>query len=218
MSTKLPYSIVKRLRKKDFGFTIVEVVIVVALSSLLLTALLRFLVAGYPLSRIAFLQQQSTEDARLTLKRLGKALREARPADTGAYPLIEMSPQRIIFYSDIDADNTTERVRYELIGSNLERGTTEPSGNPLTYDPQSNEVSTIVTRKIHNETTPIFTYYNGDYPVDFTPLSPLDLTEVKYIQFYLEIDADPNNDPPPIEIRSQVQLRNLKTNLGQTTN
>ena len=41
---------------------------------------------------------------------------------------------------------------------------------------------------------------NSDKPVN-------DLAEM--------IDADPDVDPPPIEVLSQVQLRNLKVNLGQ---
>ncbi len=51
--------------------------------------------------------------------------------------------------------------------------------------------------------------------MDSTPLSPTDLTEVKYIQFNLLIDADPLVDPGPVNLISQVQIRNLKTNLGE---
>jgi type II secretory pathway pseudopilin PulG len=198
------------------GFTIVEVIIVVGISSLLITGLLRLLVIGYPLHKTTYLQQRSTESARLQLERISKSLREARYADTGAYPLVDMNPQRIIFYSDIDADATTERIRYELNGSALERGVTEPSGSPLVYDVVNDEAVTIVASNVRNGEADIFTYYDGNYPADQTPLTPVDLTEVKYIQFYLLIDADEAVDPPPIEVRSQVQLRNLKTNLGET--
>jgi len=197
------------------GFTLIEIMFVSLISGILLAALLRFMVAGYPLYKVTYLQQRSTEDARLQLKRMAKVLREARQGDTGAYPLVTMEPQRIVFYSDIDADDTTERVRFELVGTTLERGVVEPTGDPLTYD-DANEVTSIVTSSIRNGTDALFTYYSGDYPADQTPLTPVDLTEVKYIEFHLIIDANPALDPPPIDVISQVQLRNLKTNLGES--
>lgn len=203
--------------KQSGGFTVIEIVIAAFLSSLLLMALLRFLVAGYPLARITYLQQRSTESARLQLKRLAKTIREARYGDTGAYPLVEMSPQRLIFFADVDNDNVTERVRYELVGINLERGITEPSGTPLAYDPANEERSSVVSSEIRNGTDPVFIYYGGNYPADPTPLQPVSLTAVKYIQFRLLVDVDPNVDPPPIDVISQVQLRNLKTNLGEAS-
>ena len=199
----------------SYGLTLLEVIVGVAISSILMTALLRFLVAGYPLAKITHLQQQSTETARLQLKRMSKQMREARYSDTGAYPLVEVSPQRIVFYSDVDADNTTELISYSLVGTNLTRGVTKPVGTPATYDPDTDEVVSTVATGVQNGSTPIFTYYSGEYPAVVTQLTGADITKVKYIQFYLAIDRDTAVDPPAIEVRSQVQLRNLKTNLGQ---
>lgn len=196
------------------GFAIFEIVIVLLIGTALLTALLRFLVAGHPLAKVTYFQAQSTETARVQLKRLAKSLRELRLSDTGAYPLVSVDPQRIIFYSNVDADPLTERLRYELVGTDLERGIVEPSGDPLTYN-LDQEDTTIVASTIRNGTTPIFTYYTGSYPADPIPLTPTDLTEVKYIQFNLIVDADPDADPAPVSVVSQVQLRNLKTNLGE---
>lgn len=183
---------------------------------IIMVALLRFTATGFSVSRETRLQQQAVEDARIQLERISRAMREARPADTGAYALVDMQPQRIIFYSDVDADEVTERIRYELSGTDLVRGITEPSGTPLSYN-VANEQVMAVARGIRNGVDPLFTYYSGDYPDDQTPLSPLDLTEVKYIQFRLLIDVNPDVPPEPIDLRSQVQLRNLKTNLGETT-
>lgn len=196
------------------GFTVIEVVVAIGITTIVITALLRFISLGHPLAKITYLQAQSTEAARLQLKRMSKQLREVRYSATGAYPLVEVGPQRLIVYADIDRDATVERIRYELVGTDLVRGIVEPTGNPLTYT-VANEVTTTLTRAVRNDTDPIFTYYTGDYPADPTALTPTDLTEVKYIQFFLRVDVDPNVDPPPIDVRSQVQLRNLKTNLGE---
>lgn len=196
------------------GLTVIEVLIGVALSLILLTALLRFLVVGFPLARVTYLQAQSTESARIQLRRLSKSLRELRQSDTGSYALAAADPQRIIFYANVDADALTERVRYELVGTDLQRGVIKPTGSPLTYT-VANEVVTSVTANVRNGATPVFTYYNGNYPADTTPLTPPDVTEVKYINFSLVIDADTAVDPPAVTVTSQVQLRNLKTNLGE---
>lgn len=198
------------------GLTVIELVVGVLLSAMLLTALLRFLVAGYPVSRVTLLQADANEVARLQLKRMARELRAVRTAEDGSYALVEMTAQRLIFFADVDFDGVAERVRYELDGSDLLRGVVEPEGEPVEYD-VLNETEHVVARNIRNGATDIFTYYSGDYPDDTTPLTPVDVTDVKYIQFYLEVDANTEVDPPPSEIRSQVQIRNLKTNLGQTT-
>lgn len=196
------------------GFTVVEIVVVIGISTILLTALLRFLVAGYPISSVTLLQANSNETARVHLQRIANEIRQARYSDTGAYPLVEMLPQKLVFYANVDNDSAIERVRYELDGTDLIRGVLKPTGDPLTYN-DANEVTQVVARSIRNDTKDIFIYYNGNYPDDTTALDPANVTDVKYIQFDLLIDADPDRDPPPVEIVSQVQLRNLKTNLGE---
>ena len=182
----------------------IEIILVMAISSIIIAALMRFMAVGYPLSRVVFLQASSTETARVQLKRLSKALRELRESDTGAYGLVVAEPQRIVFYSDVDSDD----------GTDFTRGIIKPSGEPLVYREEEEETA-VVAGRVQNGGAAVFTYYTGDYPADLVPLSPADLKEVKYIQFRLMIDADPDVDPPPIEVLSQVQLRNLKVNLGQ---
>lgn len=201
-------------RKSAGGMTVIEVIVAVALGSILLVALLRFLVVGYPLSKVTFLQANSNETARVQLHRIAKELRKTRNSDVGSYALVEMLPQKIVFYADVDDDDDTERVRYELSGTELVRGVIHPTGTPAVYD-EASEQEVVVTSHIRNDDIPIFTYYSGDYPEDTQELTPVDVTEVKYMQFFLLIDADPDNDPAPVEVRSQVQIRNLKTNLGQ---
>lgn len=210
----MEYSRAEKVRDGQLGMSIIEILVVVSISGIVLMALLRFLVAGYPLSKTTVLQQRSTETARIHLKRIVKSLRESRHSDTGAYPLVATEPQRIVYYANVDSDPATERVRLELTGTNLVRGVIEPTGNPLIYD-QNNEVTTTIVATVMNGTEKIFSYYTGDYPVDTNELTPTDLTEVKYIALNLIIDADPAIDPPAIQVKSQVQLRNLKTNLGQ---
>lgn len=151
------------------GFTLIEIITAVAISSIVLVALVRLLGMSIPQYRSLFLQTLASETARVQLKRISHALREARPSDTGAYPIVEAAGSKIVFYANIDADAATERVRYELIGTDLVLGITNPSGNPIVYD-TSGEVVSVVARSIYNGTTPLFTYYGSNYPTDPNPL------------------------------------------------
>jgi type II secretory pathway component PulJ len=202
------------MKSREGGLTILEVMLAVTISVIIVTALLRFLVVGFPLSRITYIQESSTETARVQLKRLTRTLRELRQADTGAYALVEAQPQRLIFYANVDNDTATERVRYELVGTNLERGIVNPTGSPPTYN-LATESKTTVAASVRNGSEAIFTYYSGTYPSDTTPLSSSDVTKIKYIQFKLLVDVDPAAKPEPVTVLSQVQLRNLKTNLSE---
>lgn len=190
-----------------------EILVVLLIFSLLSLALLRFIGSGFSVSRSVLLQQQAVEDARLQLKRISRSLREARPGAGGEYSLADMQPQRMIYFADVDGDSAVERVRYELSGTDLLRGVVEPEGDPPEYI-LANEEVTVVSRNIRNASEPVFVFYSGNFPADTTELTPVDVTEVKHIKFYLRIDVNPDVEPDEVVVQSEVQLRNLKDNLG----
>ena len=132
--------------------------------------------------------------------------------DIGAFPIIEASPQRFIFYANADSDTSIERVRYELIGTDLVRGVTKPSGSPVVYDTAQEQANTVA-RSIRNGANPVFYYYGSNYPTDPAQVSGANIANITYVSFTLTIDADTAQDPAAVVVQSQVQLRNLKTNL-----
>lgn len=199
------------------GMSVMEIIVVVAISSIMLVAFIRFVAVGYPISKITYLQVNSTETARLLLKRMAREMRQLRYSDTGGFPLKQAGNAMVQFYANVDGDPATERVRYEFFknGTILVRGITKPSGSPLTYNPATETVTTVATNIRNGNFIPVFVYYSGNYPADTVPLSGSRLTLIKYIQFHLIIDADPNQPPAAVDVSSQVQLRNVKTNLGE---
>lgn len=80
------------------------------------------------------------------------------------------------------------------------------SGGKITY-PLDQEEITILSSYVRN-TPPIFRYFdqNGNELVDL----PARLKDTKMMEVYLVVNVDPDRPPNEFELRSAVQLRNLK--------
>jgi len=150
----------------------------------------------------------AVDDANNAIKQMVKEVRTARSGDNGAYPMEAAFDFEFIFFSDIDSDGQSERVRYVLAGTTFSKGVTEPVGYPVTY-PLAND-------KVRNGITPVFTYYNGEWPEDTVnnPLpSPVRLSDTKLMRIYLRLNARANEPEKDYILESYVQVRMLKENL-----
>jgi len=197
------------------GFSLIEGIFMIGIFALAMALLISFVIYVYRAYGYNFEQVAAINEARKGIETMVKEIREARYADDGSYPLEEAGNFQFIFYSDIDKDSNIERVRYFLDGTNFKKGVVEPSGDPLQYV-LSSEVVDVLSAYVRNGTTPVFTYYNGDWPIDTVnnPLPTLTrLTETKLMHVYLKINVDPNRPPENFELESDIQIRNLKTNL-----
>ena len=205
----------KNYSKKQNGFTVMEVLLALTIFIVLILGFNTFVIRGYRSITFGSEQIDAIREAENGVELLTRELREASTAEDGSYALELAGDQEIIFYSDIDQDVSTERVRYTLNGNTLEKGVTEPTGDPLTYN-TANEVVTTAVKYVNNGSVPIFTYYNQDYPYDTTnnPLpAPARLIDTKLINVRLIINVTPLVVPNDFDVQSDVQLRNLKTNL-----
>lgn len=201
--------------KGNEGITLVEVLVVMVIIGILGSALVTM---QYFLSQnqvVVFRSYLNVDDANSSVTLLVRELRTASVSDNGAYALADIQDQQITFYSDIDFDGQVERVRYFLSGSQFSKGIIEPTGQPATY-PSANEKVKVLSNNVQNNTTPVFYYYNEDWPQDTVnnPLQiPGGLSETKLIRIYLRLNPlanDPTND---YVLESNVQLRMLKENL-----
>lgn len=202
------------------GFTLVEIVIALGVFSFLIAGIYGFFVQSYKFQNFVSEQSDAISTARDGVEQLILEIRELGPADDGAYPIALADEQELIFYSDINANVLTERIRYFLDGTDLKRGVIEPTYDseaeqPYVYD-ESLETISVVARAVQNGVNPVFTYYNGDWPGDEenNPLAyPADLTEVKLINIQLDVNINPAKVPETYQLENYVQLRNLKENL-----
>lgn len=202
-------------QKNKNGFSLMEIMVAIFIFLLAMAAVLTFIVQNYKNYQFALEQNMATEEARNAVKSMVKEIREVKSSDTGNYPLENASDQTFSFYSDIDRDSAVEKVRYFRENNNFKKGVIKPTGNPLVYD-LVKEVITVLSNNLITTSTPIFFYYNGDYPGDLVnnPLpTPADVTAVKLVRIHLIININPQNPPPDYILDTFVQPRNLKENL-----
>jgi len=203
------------IKQKQDGVTLVETIVAIGIFVIIVVAWNSIIIQSYRSAEFGQQQQEAIREAQKGIEIMTQELREMSTAENGAYALEKADDNEIIFYSDIDKDIYTERVRYWLDGNNLKKGVVEPSGDPLDYNP-SNEQTKIITNFVNNSTSSLFTYFNEDYPYDEVnnPLpAPARLIDTKLIHIFLRVNIDPSKAPKDFDVEADVQLRNLKTNL-----
>lgn len=194
------------------GFTLIELLVTIAITGVFSLGIigLQKIMVNAQLS--TFGGYRNIDHANNSVSTMVREIRNIRAADNAAYPLERAQDQEMIFYSDVDYDGDTDRVRYSLNGTTFEKGVINPVGFPATY-PLANEKVKVITNAVINGASPIFYYYNGNWPEDTVnnPLpSPTRLSDTKLMKVKLEISAD-GEDPYILE--SFVQIRTLKENL-----
>jgi len=203
-------------REYNLGLTLIETIVTVAIIVVVLGAISGLVVALYQTHGYTLQQSQAIGEARKGIETMVKEIREARPGDNGAYVIELAQDYEFIFYSDIDKDEATERVRYFIDGTDFKRGVVNPSaGWPVSYPLEDEEIF-ILSRYVRNGVMPVFTYYNGDWPGDTinNPLpTPARLKETKLMHVRLIVNVDPDRPPQNFDLEGDAQIRNLKTNL-----
>lgn len=193
------------------GFTLIEL--------LVSTAILVILAGGFLGIQYIFSQNQvsawksynNIEEVNRILQSLVKEIRDARQSEDGAYLLDTANDQEIIFYSDYDYDGVVEKIRYSLSGTNLIKGVTRPSGDPLEYL-SSNEIVDIISPNIRNGSSPVFYYFDENYPED-TINNPLvqggRIANTRVVKILLVINQEPDEPESDFQLESISTIRML---------
>lgn len=163
-------------------------------------------------------QNETIESAKLAVGMIVKEAREARDADNGAYPIELADKLAFVFYANIDADLAMERVRYffDAPSSSFMKGVTKPTGASAVYNPSDEIITTIIPKIVNTTASPLFKYYNKDYPADTVnnPLAtPANLQSVTMVEIKVLAQSIKRPLANAIEFDSFAQLRNLKSNL-----
>lgn len=200
----------KTLRK---GFTLVEVVITIAILGIGMAGLSVFFFRILKSNQFILEEGVASFQASQGVQKMVNELRKVRQGENGEYPVTLLDDFELTVFSDIDGDQTVEKVHYYLDGSDLKMGVSNPSGSPLEYPDGDQTVSTIVKHVANESDEPVFYYYNRDYPDDLannpvvTPVADRQL--IRLVEVYLIINIKPQSAPDNVNIGSFAEFRNL---------
>lgn len=195
------------------GFTYIEALIAMSIMVVISLALADFLGDMFSLNKFYTESISAQESARRAVRLISEEVRVLSPSNAGAYPITQAEASNFGFYSDIDRDSYKEKIRYFVDGNMLVKGTIEPSGNPLSYNPAA-ETLAVIAHDLANGAVPVFSYYDTNYDGTTVPLgSPVAVSSVRLLKITLVIDHDALNPPRPITITTQITMRNIKDNL-----
>jgi len=192
------------------GYTMVEIILAIGIFSIIVVSANYLMMQYFRFNDEISVKINLQNEARNISGQMVDELRKANQASNGASVLDSVDSASIIFFSNIDDDSYTERIRYFIDGTNLKKGVTKPSGNPLVYDTANNEAISILSTHVDNGTNPLFVYYDDSYNGSGTPLaSPVDKTQVKMVGINLILKDSSLPNPVSLNISMKVNLRNL---------
>jgi prepilin-type N-terminal cleavage/methylation domain-containing protein len=195
------------------GFTLVEVLVVIAINTILATALIMTIVQFYRSYDSLSAEANEVDSARTGLMTWVRDAREMTFAANGAFPLVTVLPNKFGFYSDVNRDNNVEYVEYELIGTNLYKRIYYPTGSPPTYNVASPNVTNLLSIYVQNisQNQATFKYYN-DSGVELAS-STASISDIRYIEARIIVNIDPAHNPGEFMLHGSAAPRNLKDNL-----
>lgn len=205
----------KKILKNRNGFSLAEVLIVVAIAAVLVVVVSNFGTNTSALNGLISSNLQSKSDVAQTLQIVASEIRGAEPSAAGAYPIVSAGTSTFSFYSDVYGTGAADFISYTLTSSTMYRTLIEPTGTPATYPTSSETVSDLVDNVSLVSSTPLFSYYGSSYTGSGAALtSPVTISSVRLVQVTLEsiAETNPSQPSPPQYFSTLVDLRNLDSN------
>lgn len=192
--------------KKDDGFTLIEVVVAVAIFTILMLAINYLFVSLYRQQGTSIAMVQRTQTFNVALDTMARELREGNRGENGHYFIETAGENSLVFYSDIDGDDLTEKVTYALVGAEFRKTVAEPGADAL-YG--GTPATSIICAEIQNDGVPIFTYYDENYTGAGAAMTlPAPVLEIKLIGVSLTANTAKFNRSYPLHIETKIKLRN----------
>ncbi len=199
--------------KRNQGFTMVEVLVVIAINTMLLLVIIWTIQFIYKTNSYTFAQSSEIEVSRRAIALWVRDAREMTFAANGAYPVVLLENNRMGFYSDIDRDASVEYVEYVLSSTTLKKRTFNPVGYPPVYSTTTPDSTETVSEYVQNigQGIPLFQYYGSSGALVASPSAML--TDVRYITLKIIVNVDPVRSPGEFMLQGSAAPRNLKDNL-----
>lgn len=199
--------------KKFHGMSLMEVIVAIAIFIISIEGFTLLFVRSWEYNRYIFEMGQASFAASRGVETMVEYIRKARQGDDGAFPLKSADDNDLVLFSDYDSDGITERLHFYKDSAYVKMGVTDPIGTmPKTYPSGDDQVVELANNVVNDSSTPIFYYYNRDYPgdqVNNPMVTPSDVSSVRMVRVYLKVNIDPLRAPENIEMQSFVAIRNL---------
>jgi prepilin-type N-terminal cleavage/methylation domain-containing protein len=204
-----------RIQKSQRAFTLVEVIVVVGLLALFVGLIGEFQAKIFKFNGAFQGGNFVGTDSQNIIKSIAGEIRSMSPSSAGAYPIENAGTSTFSFFNDVDNDGLKERIRYFVEDSTLKRGLIKPSGNPMTYNSDSEKFVILMSNVQNLNTTPIFNYYNSNYSEsNTTPLAlPVNILDIRLVEINVILGVDASKLLTPVNVSTKVSIRNLKDNL-----
>lgn len=192
---------------KKLGFTLVETIVIVAVTAFVFVTLGWLMTYFYKTSAYALEQSIAVGQARNGVEDAMLYLREASYGGDGSYPIKSVATSSITFYANTNNDSVIERVTYSLMNGVLSRAVATPTGNPPSYVNATIATSTIAKPVTNATSTPVFRYFNN---VGSELFAPIDISKISSVRTTVVVDANVNRTPVAFTLSGGATLRNLK--------
>lgn len=151
-----------RFFRDDRGLTLTELLVVVSLMSIVIGVAYFVLHAVTNMADGNIARAAASDQAQLFVDRAGRELRQAMEAEEGQGAFVEISPRKIVFYSDVTNDTIPERITYFVENGSVYRtqATTSDTITPFkNFSGESAKVKLVDTVD-PAWSDPIFTYWD----------------------------------------------------------
>jgi prepilin-type N-terminal cleavage/methylation domain-containing protein len=196
--------------RSDRGFTLNEMLVVMALMSVVTMAAYLLMSATTSMANDTEARQVATEDNRRLLDMLAREIRQAYEISDGGGAFAEVSPRQCTFYTDVNRDGVPEKVRYRIEGHDVFRAQTTATSAlpPYTFGSLDSEqqVAKTVDAAWSGD---VFTYYGNTYGADGKPVQvgPTEPAKVSAVQIRLVNTAHAGERSATVDLSTWVKVR-----------
>lgn len=206
----------KILFNRNNGFTLIEIIVVIAITTILIFLFSALLVKVLKDPNQQMKAMENIYKSRNVVSDFSNEMRNCVFAQDGSYPISKATDNEIIFFSNYKAgEGNVKRIRYYISNGVLYKGVVFASGNPPIYNIAS-EVVTQVASSITNNLQPIFYYYDGNYDGTGQHLQqPVNINNIRYINISLNVLKETTKgSTSEFTIIGGSTIRPLKDNLN----
>jgi len=211
-------------RAGDRGVSLVELVVTMAVGSILLTAVATVFVGTLRAVRTTTVKTSTAADVRLGMEAMTRTLRVAVQPTQTSPALVTATPSSLSFYTLINRTGATTQpaptlVEYGWDGTCVTEAQTPP--RTLTNPPAAGPAYAWDTGRrskclFRTSVAPQFTYYADGVTTTPLTVSSANLGEVQSVQAVLTARDAGNSDVNPVVSTMRVTLRNVVYAAGRS--